>query len=126
MDLKCKHCSFGVCVKNGVYDGKQRYKCKGCKRVFKIGDARIKYTHEKRVRVVKWYLEGCGVRSIERMEGISAPLILQWIKKFAKILRSKIYQDTQKNEVMNVRIMEIDELYSYCKKNGRKYISGLL
>ncbi|MDZ5762743.1 hypothetical protein Cyrtocomes_01137 [Candidatus Cyrtobacter comes] len=36
------------------------------------------------------------------MEGISATLILQWIKKFAKILRSKIYQDTQKNEVVNV------------------------
>ncbi len=124
--MECKHCAGIEYVKDGYVKGKQRYKCKLCSKVFSDGDRRSRYSEEKRVRVVKWSLENVGIRSIERMEGVPAPTILRWIKKFAKVLRGRISQDIQENEVVNVQIMEIDELYSYCKKNKRNYISGLL
>jgi transposase-like protein len=39
--------------------------------------------------VLKWYLEGAGIRSIERMEEISATLIVYWIRKMGSMLREK-------------------------------------
>ena len=33
------------------------------------------------------YLEGVGIRSIERLEKISSPLIIKWIRRFLHILR---------------------------------------
>ena len=68
--MVCKHCGYDKYVKNGIVGGKQRYECKNCAKTFREGDLREVYTDEKRLRVVKWYLEGAGIMSIERMEGV--------------------------------------------------------
>ena len=87
---KCKHCAGNKLIKNGFEKSKQRYKCKCCKRTCREGDERVKYTLEKKIRVLKWYLEGAGIRSIERMEEVSATLIVYWIRKMGSMLREKI------------------------------------
>ena len=86
----CKHCGSDRGVKNGFVQGKQRYKCKDCSKTYREGDERERYTNEQRLRVLKWYLEGAGIMSIERMEGVPNPLIIKWIRKFSKIIRQKL------------------------------------
>jgi transposase-like protein len=36
------------------------------------------------------YLEGVGIRSTERLEGVSSPLIIYWIRHFAQLIRKEI------------------------------------
>ena len=122
----CKHCSGGRYVKDGNVKGKQRYKCKDFKRIFRDGDLREKYTIEKKIQVVKWYLEGAGIRSIERMEKVSSPLIIQWIRNFSKILKEKIKNVKISENARKIQILEIDELFSYCQKKLTKSTFGLL
>ena len=70
--------------------GKQRFKCKNCNKDIREGDLREKYNNNKRMRVSKCYLEGLGIRTIERLEGVSNPLIIKWIRNFAKELKFRL------------------------------------
>ena len=72
---KCKDCGSEERVRNGVVHGKQRYKCKICGLNYREGDERVKYSDEKRIRVIKWYLEGAGIRSIDRYPRVE-PVVL--------------------------------------------------
>lgn len=124
--ILCKHCGSARRVNNGVVHGKQRYKCKDCGKTYREGDLREKYTNEKRLRVVKWYLEGAGIMSIERMENVPNPLIIKWIRKFSKLLREKLNHAIIPDEAHDIQILELDELFSYCKKNLTRSTYGLL
>ena len=124
--ILCKHCGSDKHVNNGIVHGKQRYKCKDCARTYREGDLREKYTAEQRIRVIKWYLEGAGIMSIERMEGVANPLIIKWIRKFSKILRQRLDETVIPEDVKDIQILELDELFSYCKKNLTKSTYGLL
>jgi transposase-like protein len=126
MNLGCKHCGSVNSIKSGVIKGKQRYKCNDCKKTFREGDLREKYTNEKRMNVIKWYLEGVGIMSIERREGVPNPLIIKWIRKFAKILRQKLDETVIPENMKEIQIIEIDELFSYCQKKLTESTYGLL
>lgn len=115
MSIKCKNCLSDNLVKSGIVLGKQRFKCKDCNSNFRAGDERKKYSNDFKLKVVKWSLEGAGIRSISRMENVSAPLILKWIKSFAKIVKDKLIQVSSDKE--KVDVMEIDELVTWIKKN---------
>ena len=78
MELKCKRCGSTEYVRNGYIKRVQRYRCKFCKMNYQKGDKRIKYSQEKKMKVMKYYLEGMGIRSIERLEGVPNPLIIRW------------------------------------------------
>jgi len=54
------------------------------------GDMRLKHGLEKRLKVINMYLEGVGIRSIERLEGVSNPLIIYWIRHFSELIRKEI------------------------------------
>ena len=87
----CKGCGSAKLAKNGKNKlGVQRYKCKECGGVFIEGDARLKHGLQKRLKVINMYLEGVGIRSIERLEGVSNPLIIYWIRHFAQLIRKEI------------------------------------
>tara|TARA_B100000003_G_scaffold134373_1_gene120584 strand:- start:316 stop:729 length:414 start_codon:yes stop_codon:yes gene_type:complete len=124
--ILCKHCGSEHRVNNGFVHGKQRYKCKDCGKTYREGDLREKYTNEQRLRVIKWYLEGAGIMSIERMEGVPNPLIIKWIRKFSKILRQKLNETSIPENAKDIQILELDELFSYCQKNLTKSTYGLL
>jgi transposase-like protein len=68
--ILCKYCGSAECVKNGLIKEKQRYLCKACFKTFRVGDDREKYSLERRIKAVKLYTEGMGLRSIERLENI--------------------------------------------------------
>jgi transposase-like protein len=123
--MDCRHCGSGKLVKFGVVSGKQRYKCKACGRSTRENDKRVKYPPEKRLRVLKMYLENVGIRSIERLEGVPNPLIIQWIRSSAAFISGLLDKSPSENPE-EVEIMEMDELYSFVKKNATESSYGLL
>ena len=122
----CKECGSSVLVKNGMVLGKQRYKCKECGCNFREGDAREKHSLEKKMKVLQCYFEGVGIRSIERLEKVSSTLIIHWIRQVSKIVKEKLASVKIEENGKNISILEVDEIFTYCKKNSEKYTFGLL
>jgi transposase-like protein len=123
----CKLCGNKRVVLNGhSKSGQQRYKCRACDKTFGKGDARVKYDLQQRLRVLRMYLEGIGMRSIERLENISTPLIIKWIRGFASMVRREMQSVEIPEDIKNIEILEIDELFTYCQKNFKKSTYGLL
>jgi len=124
--MKCRHCESVDLVKFGVVLGKQRYKCKACGKSTRENDGRIKYSPGKKLRVLRLYLENMGIRSIERLEGVPNPLIIRWIRDSASFISGLLKPPAPAGRLEDVEIMEMDELYSFVKKNGRGSTYGLL
>ncbi len=120
MPISCKFCSSGNYVKSGLVQGAQRYKCKECGANFIEGDKRKKYALADRLKVIKLYLENCGIRTIERLTGIRNSQISKWIEDTADFIKREL--DKSRNNVTSVQdveILEIDELCTYIKKDRR-------
>ena len=131
MGIKCKGCNSLKIVKNGCVIGKQRYRCKECGMNFIEGDKRIKYKLQDKLKFLKLYLENCGIRTIERLTGIRNRQVSLWIEEAAEdIKRELIKQSNNVSSIKDVAIMEIDELYTYIKKDrrmvGKQSLYGLL
>ena len=124
--IKCKHCGSDSYVRNGFVDGKQRYQCKSCRGNYREGDLRQKYDIEKKLKVVRMYLEGVGIRSIERLENVSSPLIIKWIRRLSYILKQKLNSISIPEDAKQISILELDELFSYCQKKVTASTCGLL
>lgn len=122
----CKHCGSDDLVKNGLVKGKQRYECKACSKTTRIGDERVKYSLEKKIKVIKMYLEGVGIMSIERLEGVPNPLIIYWIRNLSRLLREKLTSTPIPEEAKDIEILELDELFTYCQKKLPECTYGLL
>lgn len=125
MDI-CKGCGSKELVKNGTVKGIQRYRCKECGGTFRSGDLRLKYGLAKRIKVIKMYLEGVGIRSIERLEGVSNPLIIYWIRHFSKLIRQELKRRSIPERIQDIEILELDELFTYYKKRPKERMYGLL
>jgi len=78
------------------------------------------------MKVLKCYFEGVGIRSIERLEGVSSPLIIHWIRKAAKSVKEKLQSMRIEDDAKNISILELDEIFTYCKKDAARYTYGLL
>ena len=126
MSLTCKHCGSNKSVKDGIVLGLQRYECKDCGKTFRPGDKRVKYSMSQKMKVLKMYLEGVGIRSIERLEGISNVLIIQWIRRFASIIRSTLQAAPVPENIKAIEILEIDELMTRVQKKAYTHGYGLL
>ena len=71
-------------------------------------------------------MDGAGISSIARNEGVSAPLIIKWLRGFSKILRARLNEIQIPEEAKKIQILEVDELFTYCQKKLTKSTFGLL
>jgi len=125
--VNCKGCGSTKLIKNGKNKlGTQRHKCKECGSTTIDGDMRLKHGLEKRLKVINMYLEGVGIRSIERLEGVSNPLIIYWIRHFSELIRKEIKQRPIPERPQDIAIVEVDELFTYYKKRPNEPMYGLL
>ena len=69
------------------------------------------------------YKEGLGFRSIGRVLNVSFMTVIKWIKNFALELKKALVNTEVPNEF---DIIQIDEIFSYVKKNLKNVSSGLL
>lgn len=87
--MTCKRCGGSDSHKNGMMNGKQRYRCKICGFNYTTG-FRGKPL-EVRQQALKLYLEGLGFRAIGRILGVSNVTVLNWVRAYG--LRSRPGQD---------------------------------
>ncbi len=124
MFIKCRCCGLKNFVKNGfVNGGHQRYRCKECFKNFTITDR--KYSPEFKLKIIRMYLEGVGMRLIERIEGVSNVMVLYWVRQVGDLIRQKLRNRTVSNDLQDIEILEIDELHHFCQKNSTLCGSGL-
>ena len=109
--IKCRHCGSEELRKDGIAKGKQRYKCKQCKRTTGDNDQRYKYSLSKRLKVLKGYLERLGIMALDRLEGVPNTLIIKWIKNYSKILKELIAKATVAETIKSATILEMDEIF---------------
>ena len=120
MSIKCKFCSSSKFVKNGFVHKVQRFKCKECLANFVDGDKRQKYTSSDHLKVIKLYLENCGIRTIERLTGVRNSQISKWIEDIALHVKSEMLKaQNNLNSVKDIAVLEIDELCTYIKKDQK-------
>ncbi len=107
MSRVCKFCGSSNWVKNGYVHSVQRYKCKDCVSNFVDGDKRQKYTQQDRLKVIKLYLENCGIRSIERLTGIRNSQISLWIEETAQYIKEELQKSQNRiHAVQDISILE--------------------
>ena len=117
--MDCPRCNSSTHKKNGIVDGRQRYKCHDCGYNYSVELKSTASPTSVKRQALQLYLEGLGFRSIGRFLGVSHVSVQKWIKKFGREL-----EDLKSEK--EISIVEMDEMHTYIgnKKNIAGY--GLL
>ena len=78
--MKCPKCNASLVSKNGHRKGRQCYKCKQCGRQFLDHYPSWQYSNDVKQLCLKMYLNGMGLRGIERVTDIHHTTILHWVR----------------------------------------------
>lgn len=70
-------------------NGKQKYRCKTCKRQSRENPTPHAYPEERREEIVRAYEERSSLGGIERTFGVSRTSVISWIKKSRKVARAE-------------------------------------
>jgi insertion element IS1 protein InsB len=119
--MLCKHCSSKNLVKKGFTKlKKQKFFCKNCERNQLKTDDRQKYDDKIIQTAMILFSEGNNYRRTARIlskifqKKIYYQTIIKWVKK--KV--AQLPENTEENkEKRDIAIIEMDELYTYIKKN---------
>src|SRR5437764_15425923 len=88
--VHCPHCRSNALVHNGRSpNGKQKYRCKACKRQSREHPTPHAYPEERREEILRAYEERSSLRGIERTFGVSRTSVIGWIKKSSKAARAE-------------------------------------
>src|SRR5262245_58418617 len=100
--MECLVCK-GICVKKGVRNGVQKYRCTICKKHQQSSYTYGKYSAEKEQLIIQLNNEGCGISSIARITKLSKTTIQRKIKIISLNLRFESMEEEN-------QIYELDEL----------------
>jgi len=78
----CPKCKKQDCVKSGIINERQRYKCKSCEYFFTVNKDGKNTDPYYVVKAIQLYVEGVSLREIERILGISHVSVRNWVKKY--------------------------------------------
>ncbi len=111
--MKCPKCNSTKTRKNGHRRGQQCFQCRVCGRQFVESPKMPPYSPQIKELCLKIYVNGMGLRGIERVTEIHHTTVIKWIKE-AGIKLPDAPEDEEIPE-----ITEIDELQTYLgnKKN---------
>jgi IS1 family transposase/transposase-like protein len=112
--MKCPKCNSTSHRKNGHRRGKQCYQCRVCGRQFVKSPLSKSYPLEVKQLCLKMYLNGMGLRGIERVTEIHHRTIMNWIEEAGMEL-----PDTPEEEEIP-EITEIDELQTFIGNKKKK------
>jgi IS1 family transposase len=104
LPFQCGHCS-GACTRIGKHSATQLYQCRACGKYQRSTYRNKACTPGVDGRITTYVREGCGIRSIARIIGISATTVVTRIKRIAARLGPAI--------IPKGRVYEVDELATY-------------
>ena len=121
------YCGSEDIVRNGRSpNGKQKYRCKACKRQSRENPTPHVYSKERREEILRAYEERSSLRGIERTFGVSRTSVIGWLKKaeaLPELSETVLAPDANDPEAT---ILELDELWSFVlEKDEIKRGSGL-
>ena len=106
--MECPECQSSHIRKNGTKRGKQNHMCMGCGRQFVVHNATPKgYSDDFKRECLKMYVNGMGLRGIERVKGVHHTTVMTWIKQVGGILPDAYAPDTIPE------VGELDELQTF-------------
>jgi len=121
--ITCSHCSRQNWRKNGFVQKVQRYYCKSCGRNFTTKPKLI--AKETKDFAILLYLNNTGIRKVAKIVNVSPPAVLRWIRNAHGKLQSQL-QPLPTTQDKEVDVIELDEIYTYIKKNETGLPYGLL
>ena len=113
----CPKCAIAGCTKDGIVNGRQRYKCKSCGYRHTVKHRGMSADIKRQALVL--YLEGLDFRSIGRFLKCSHVAVYNWIKAQSEsinLIRS----------VRTIEVIELDEMHTYIGSKKTIVGSGLL
>lgn len=115
--MKCKYCHQTNIIKKGRRNNLQRYYCKDCKKCFQNSYSYKAYHLETNNLIRSLLKEGCGIRSIARIIGVSAKTVLSRILVISKQIKTPYFTKLGSK-------FEVDELWSFIgNKNNVTWIT---
>ena len=117
----CSNCGSKDSYKNGTVKGQQRYVCRKCKKSFGGGV----HSQDKKNKAIYLYIHNMGIRHIGRICGVSSSVVINWIKKAGKKIELLKIEEEKKGKG-EIDEIELDEIYTYVKKNLTGCSYGLL
>lgn len=119
--MQCAKCSYTGSVKNGKQGGKQRYRCSNCGSTYTEAWQGKDHPLVKQLAVML-HLNGLGFRRIAQMLGVSHVSVQKWWRTLALHYQSCSSAGLPES----FEVVEIDELWHYCRKKNAKSGFGLL
>lgn len=117
--MQCPECSSTDISKNGKQRGKQNYLCKTCRRQFiETHDPPSGYCDEFKRECLKMYVNGMGLRGIERVKGVHHTTVITWIKQIGGLLPDAYNPDVPPE------VGELDELETFVGSKKTKFGCG--
>lgn len=104
--MNCPKCKSSSHRKNGIVNGRQRYKCHDCGYNYSVELKSTASSPFVKRQALQLYLEGLGFRSIGRILGVSHVSVQKWIKKFGQELEELKSENT-------ISVFELDEMHTY-------------
>jgi transposase-like protein len=106
--MECPECHSTHIRKNGIKKGKQNHICVDCRRQFVIPNETPRgYSEEVKRECLKMYVNGMGLRGIERVKGVHHTTLITWIRQVGEHLPNA-YEPDQVPQVG-----ELDELETF-------------
>jgi insertion element IS1 protein InsB len=112
--LKCFTCSSS-CVKNGKSkNGTQRLYCKQCRKTFQDRYQYKAWYKHVNTKIALLTREGCGIRSIARLVGISVTTVMRRIRLISKAL-------TRPDSIFRGKEYQLDEMRTFVGNKTKLY-----
>lgn len=109
--MKCPECKSTHIRKNGFRKSKQNHICVNCARQFITDyESNKGYSEEIKRECLLMYVNGMGLRAIERVKGVHHTTIITWVKQVGKLLPD-VYSPEKIPDVA-----ELDELETFVGK----------
>jgi transposase-like protein/IS1 family transposase len=126
--MTCTRCNHQDCKKFGYFGKRriQRWRCQSCSATFcephdKLTRDTMIANPEAAERALHCLLEGCSIRSAERLTGLNRNTIMRLLIVAGE--RSVCLMDTRMRG-LNSRYLQVDEIWTYVGKKRRNVRSG--
>jgi len=122
--MTCLRCQHQTCKRFGYFGKRriQRWRCISCRSTFcephaKLTRATMTSQPERAARAIQCLLEGCSIRSTERLTGLNRNTILRLLEIAGKSCERLLDERLQN---LQCRYVQCDEIWSFVGKKQRR------
>ncbi len=126
--MTCLKCQHQTCRRFGYFGKRriQRWRCNYCKSTFcepytKLTRATMISQPETAARAIQCLLEGCSIRSTERLTGLNRNTIMRLLI-IAGDRAAKLMDTRMRN--LHSRYLQVDEVWTFVQKKARRVRKG--